>query len=89
MHNRRSTFCMTKVEDGFAFPSNKSSLNFLIVCVERVIVKLQSFCEGFWAQALVPHFVPKPESTKKLESFSEFFDGVKPLKNRDFQSVKN
>ena len=49
--NRCSTFCEKKVEDGFDFPSDKSSLNFLIVCVGWVNMKLWSFCEGWWALA--------------------------------------
>ena len=50
-YNRCPTLCEKKVEDGFDFPSDKSSASFWIVRVGWGNLMLQSICDGCWAQA--------------------------------------
>ena len=51
LQNRCPTLYEKKVEDGFDFPSDKSSVSFWIVRVGWVNLMLQSTCDGCWAQA--------------------------------------
>ena len=51
LQNRCPTRYEKKVEDGFDFPSDKSSVSFWIVRVGWVNLMLQSTCDGCWAQA--------------------------------------
>ena len=57
-YNRCPTLCEKKVEDGFDFPSDKSSVNFWIVCVGWGNLMLQSICDGCWAQAWLTYTRP-------------------------------
>ena len=51
LQNRCPTLYEKKVEDGFDFPSDKSSVSFWIVRVGWVNLMLQSTCDGCWARA--------------------------------------
>ena len=51
LQNRCPTRYEKKVEDGFDFPSDKSSVSFWIVRVGWVNLMLQSICDDCWAHA--------------------------------------
>ena len=51
LQNRCPTLYEKKVEDGFDFPSDKSSVSFWIVRVGWVNLMLQSICDDCWAHA--------------------------------------